>query len=99
MDPTAIEAAMVAVKEYRALEAALGRIAGAVQHEAHITMVDARDDAISDRSVTLDFTKDESKAIFAAMTDAFAPRMAALKAKMGLSECRMSFRRFLHLPM
>jgi ketopantoate reductase len=81
MDIDKLERAAAAIKEYRAVETAVLLLQNAIAHEAKIWNIQAEDAAESERSIPLEFTKEESAAIYQAAIDAISPRLLAAKAK------------------
>lgn len=69
--------------EYRSLELALDYLRRALAHDARIHALLAQDDAESERSITLLFTKEESAAIFEVAQKRLQTRFETVKAALG----------------
>lgn len=79
-----IEEKIKKIKEAREIEQALEHCKFGILNRAMIYKIAAEDAGEAERSVTLNFTPEESAAIFVTISKEIKPRLEKLRAELGL---------------
>lgn len=77
-----IEAKLLKVRDVRAIEHAIVLCERGAAHGAIISRIAAEDEAESERSINLKFTRDESASIFTVTSEILQRRLSQLKAEL-----------------